>query len=415
MTRDVDFLIVGAGAAGVGAARRLCALGASPLLLEASERIGGRAETRHVNGHVLDLGCGWLHSAARNAWTTIAKTAGFAIDRRMSAWGRQFRNLGFPPADHAAAADAMERWYERLADAPPPSDRASDAMEPNGAWNAFIEALAGYISGVRPDRISVEDYVAYDEASTDDNWRLPAGYGTLVAESLPARATLRTSSAVRRLETERDGVAVVTNAGTIRARAVILTVSTDVLAGDAIAMPAAFDPWRAAAALLPLGRNEKVFLEIVGGAPFEDETHVIGHPRTPSTGSYYIRPLGAPVIECFLGADGARVLDEGADAGFAFARDELVRLFGSEVGRHLRPLAATHWSGLPTIGGGYSCALPGHASARATLAQPFEGRVFFAGEATSHSDFSTAHGAHDTGVRAADEAFASLTRDRSSR
>ncbi|MBB3934672.1 flavin monoamine oxidase family protein [Aureimonas phyllosphaerae] len=408
MTQDVDFLIIGAGAAGIGAARQLRSLGASPLVLEAANHIGGRAETFHYGTLALDLGCGWLHSGERNAWTKIAAETGFAVDRRTPAWGRQYRSLGFPPSEQAAASAAMERWAERLVEAPPASDRASDALEPGNPWNDFIAARTGYISGVGPERISVADYVAYDEASSDENWRVEAGYGTLVAASLPPAADLRLGVSVRRIDLGADRAMVETDAGTLRARCVISTVSTNVLAGDAIAMPAALDPWRDAAARLPLGRNEKVFLEIVGDAPFEDETHVVGAPHSRRTGSYYIRPLGAPVIEAFLGGDSAEVLDGGPEAGFDFAVGELRGLFGSDIARWLRPLTSTHWSGLATIGGGYSCALPGHADARARLARPFEDRLFFAGEATSRTDFSTAHGAHDSGVRAADEAFAAI-------
>jgi len=69
---------------------------------------------------------------------------------------------------------------------------------------------------------------------------------------------------------------------------------------------------------------------------------------------------------------------------------------------------ASGWSRMSRIGGAYSYALPGHAAARAALARPFEQRLFFAGEATSPQDFSTAHGAHDSGVRAAEEALAAL-------
>jgi monoamine oxidase len=94
--------------------------------------------------------------------------------------------------------------------------------------------------------------------------------------------------------------------------------------------------------------------------------------------------------------------------GFAHAVDQMVALFGSEVRRHLRPLIASNWSRTSHIGGAYSHALPGHSAARQDLAQPFDGRVFFAGEATSATDFSTAHGAHDSGVRAADEVVAAL-------
>jgi monoamine oxidase len=72
-------------------------------------------------------------------------------------------------------------------------------------------------------------------------------------------------------------------------------------------------------------------------------------------------------------------------------------------------LCASNWAGLPSIGGAYSHALPGHAGMRQVLARPFDNRLFFAGEATHATDFSTAHGAYESGLRAADEAILALT------
>jgi monoamine oxidase len=182
-----------------------------------------------------------------------------------------------------------------------------------------------------------------------------------------------------------------------------------VLAGSGIRLPPALDAWRDAAALLPLGKNEKVFLEITGEGLFAPETQVLGNPRGVRTGAYYIRPFGWPVIECFFGGEGARILAEaGAEAGFVHAREELAALFGSDVRRVVRPLVASDWSRTPQIGGAYSCALPGQAAARQLLALPFDNRIFFAGEATHRFDYSTAHGAYDSGVRAAEQAAASL-------
>lgn len=412
MPHDVDYLIVGSGAAGIGAARKLVSLGATPLVLEAMDRVGGRAETRRFDGHRLDLGCGWLHSAKRNAWTPIAADAGFSVDRRAPVWGEQFKNLGFPPERLSAARAAFADWARHLEADPPASDRASDALATGGEWNAYIAAMTGYITGVVPERLSVRDYLTYDAAATEDNWRVAEGYGALIAASLPAAADVRTGMAARSIVLTADGVAVETKAGTIRARTLILTVSTAVLSGDRIRMPAELEPWQAAAAALPLGRNEKLFLEVADDSPFEDETYVLGNPLISATGGYYLRPLGASLIECFLGGDGARVLDDGPEAGFALACDELAHLFGSGVRRLLRPLAASHWHGETWIGGAYSSALPGQAGARARLARPFDDRVFFAGEATSTTDFTTAHGAHDSGVRAAEEATKALARRR---
>ena len=136
---------------------------------------------------------------------------------------------------------------------------------------------------------------------------------------------------------------------------------------------------------------------------------MLGNPRDRGTRVYYIRPFGWPVIECFFGDQGPRMVEEmGPAAGFAHATDQLIALFGSAMRRSLHPLVASSWSRM-TVGGAYSYALPGHAAAREDLARPFEERLFFAGEATHVYDYSTAHGAYDSGLRAAEEAIAALT------
>jgi monoamine oxidase len=409
LSTEVDIVIVGGGAAGVSAARRLASSGFSILLLEASSRLGGRAWTQEIRGLDLDLGCGWLHSADRNAWAVIAKHAGVPLDQSRAAWGAQYRDLGFTPAEQAEAWQAFESFTQRLAHSPPASDCAADALEPGGKWNAHIRAIVGYISGASLEKLSAVDYAAYDESSSDNNWRLRSGFGALIARSFPRKVSLSLAAPVESISLADGGVKLATPTGAIRARAVLLTVSTTVLAGDSIKLPGELDPWREAARHLPLGLNEKLFLEIVGDAPFEAETHVTGDPHDALTASYYIRPFGRPVIECYFGGERARLLcEEGLAAGFAFAIAQLTQLFGAGVRPMLRPLTASSWSRATRVGGAYSYALPGHVTARKQLAQPFEQRVFFAGEATNASDFSTAHGAHDSGIRAADEAVAAL-------
>jgi monoamine oxidase len=414
MDTDVDVVIVGGGAAGIGAARRLAQSNLSTLLLEADSRLGGRAWTHEVAGMELDLGCGWLHSAERNSWAHIAAANNIPVDRSRAAWGTQYRDLGYTRAEQGEARRQFDEWTQRLATTPPSSDRASDALDPGAAWNSCIRAIVSFISGAVLERLSAADFVAYDDASTDSNWRSPGGYGALIARSFPAGVELRLGTPVDSLAFAAHGVTLTTPChGSITARAVILTVSTAVLAGETIRLPPELAAWRESARHLPLGRNEKFFLEIVGDAPFEAETHVLGDPRDASSGAYYIRPFGRPVIEAFVGGEGARVLDEGGiAAGFAFAIDQLSALFGASVRRNLHPLVASSWSRSTRVGGAYSYALPGHAGERGMLARPCEQRVFFAGEATSAADFSTAHGAHDSGARAADEVL-SVLRDES--
>ena len=405
---NADIVIIGGGAAGIGAARQLAQSSLSTLLLEASSRLGGRAWTHEVAGLNVDLGCGWLHSAERNAWVGIAQAGGVPIDRSPAQWGSQFRDLGFPPAEQAEARRAFATWMHKLEASRSSGDRASDALAPNGEWNSYIRTVVGFISGGDLEHLSVADYLAYDEASSDNNWRAPSGLGSLVARSFPAKVDLRLATAVDSISLEGQGVTVRTPAGEIRARAALLTVSTAVLAGDVLKLPAEVSPWRESASKLPLGHNEKLFLRVAGG-PFEKETQLLGDPRSARTASYYIRPMGRPLIECFFGGEGARFVNEdGLAAGFDFAMEQLCTLFGSAIRSSLRPSAGSLWSQMQHIGGAYSYALPGYDAARRALARPFEDRLFFAGEATSTGDFSTVHGAHDSGVRAALEAIAAL-------
>src|SRR3954471_14248924 len=107
------FVVIGGGAAGIAAARRLLDSGADVLLLEASGRIGGRAHTVRVGREALDLGCSWLHSADRNPWTRIALAEGFQIDRTPPHWQEQWRDLGFAAPDQEAFQAAYRQFSER--------------------------------------------------------------------------------------------------------------------------------------------------------------------------------------------------------------------------------------------------------------------------------------------------------------
>ena len=96
---EIDVVVIGAGAAGVAAARRLAAARVPTVVLEARSRVGGRAWTKRGAGHPLDLGCGWLHSADENEWAGVAATAGYTVDRTPPPWGTRRKTIGFPPAE----------------------------------------------------------------------------------------------------------------------------------------------------------------------------------------------------------------------------------------------------------------------------------------------------------------------------
>ncbi|MBB4236195.1 flavin monoamine oxidase family protein [Rhizobium esperanzae] len=412
---EEDVVIIGAGAAGIAAARRLQEIrpDLSILMLEAGDRLGGRAWTvglPEAGDTGLDLGCGWLHGARTNAWTAIAGEVGLTVDRTPAPWngGRQLER---DDADVDAAQDAIGAYFERLDSHEGDDTDLAAMLEPGNAWNGQIRAIGTYITGAELERSSVADYNKYDPGPGPD-WRVRQGYGKLVSlYGRPVPARLGTQ--VRRIDHRPAGrIGIETNRGLLSARAVLVTVSTNVLAAGRITFDPPLPDKIEAAARLPLGLADKLFLGLVHPQALPADTHMLGSFSRGATGTYQLRPLGAPVVEAYFAGDLAHDLErEGGEAAFSFAADELAAQFGADIRRELSVAAISAWAATPHIGGSYSYAEPGASDLRGVLAAPHDERIFFAGEACSHSRYSTAHGAYETGLAAADLIAGSLSQN----
>jgi monoamine oxidase len=324
------------------------------------------------------------------------------IDRTPAAWRQQLRNLGFSMAEQRDAERAYAAFEDCLHTNPPPDDCAGNGIARDHIWRPYLDMISGGLNGAELDLVSASDLLAYDDSASEINWRLPAGYGTLIAgaaDGLPLSLATR----VNAIDHGGRRLAIDTDTGRIHADAVIVAVPTDILARGDIAFTPAIDDHLHAAACLPLGRVDKLFLAMEHAEAVPPETHLIGNPHNAMTGSYYLRPFGRPVIECFFGGIAARAMEEAGDAGrIALAIAELGSLLGTDFARGLEPIAGSWWHREPSIGGAYSHALPGHADKRAILARAPGERLHFAGEACSPRDYSTAHGAWQSGIDAAD-------------
>lgn len=405
-SKHPEIIVIGAGAAGIAAGRALRRLGCPVQILEARARLGGRAHTvPHGSTAPLDLGCEWLHSADRNILAAAAPAFGFALDTSEPPW----RRPGYPPASGAGDPEASRAAYasfdDRLERAAAEAERtgtdrtAASLLQPGGRWNGLIGAISTYYNGAPPDRVSVVDYGRYRDTETD--WRVVGGYGALVA-ALGADLPVRLNCAVTHVDATGSRIRLATARGTLEADQVIVTVPTSVLASGAIRFTPALDDHLAAAAGLPLGVADKLYLALEGAEEFEPDTRLAGSADRIDTGSYTLRPRGRPMIEGYFGGDYARTLEAGGLAAFtAAALGEIAATMGGDFTRRLRPVLATGWARDALSLGSYSHALPGQAGARAALATPVENRVFFAGEATSPHFFSTAHGAFESGLAAA--------------
>jgi monoamine oxidase len=412
---SVDVAIIGAGAAGLGAAQALKHSGLSTLVLEARDRVGGRAHTIMASPDVVfDLGCGWLHSADQNSFVKIAEQLNFEINKTLPPWRERAYGNAFPKDERDDFMAALEAFYDRAEQAAKIAqknhrDSAADlCLEPGNRWNPMIDAISTYINGCELDQVSILDMDAYED--TEINWRVRPGYGALVA-AYGASCPLALNCEVTRIDHSGQRIRIETSRGTLTAGKVIVTVPTSLIADEAIRfdppLPAKLDAARG----LPLGLADKVMLALDEPEALPTEGNLRGATMRTEMGTYHIRPFGQPCIEGFFGGRFAQSLeDTGPGAIAAQSIDEIVAFLGNDFRRKLKPLAESRWAHDPFARGSYSHALPGHADKRAALAAPVDGRLFFAGEATSPGFFSTAHGARDSGERAAEEVLALLAR-----
>jgi monoamine oxidase len=404
---DVEVVIVGGGTAGIAAARRLRDASVDCLVVESRPRLGGRAWTvRDPLGFALDLGCGWLHSADRNPLVAVAEKQGASIDKTPPPWTRRSLTIGFPRAEQGEFQEAMAAFYVRLEqvaaheiDVP-----CATALEPGSRWNGLINAISTYISGAEWDRVSAKDFDRYADSGV--NWRVVEGLGSIIAAA-GANLPFMLDCPVRGIDHSGNRPRVETTRGAIAADQVIVTVPSTLLAKEQLEFTPALPEKIQAAHGLPLGLDDKLFMALDGADEFESDVRVFGQTDRATTAAYQFRPLGRPYIEGYFGGNLAAELEANGDgAFFDFAVSELVGVFGSAFARRLRPIRIHRWGLDPFALGAYSYALPGFANCRFTLAEPVEDRLFFAGEACSTNDFSTAHGAWLTGIAAADQVIA---------
>lgn len=408
LLHNIDVAVIGAGAAGISAARRLMAAGVSVGVLEARDRIGGRAHTLEREGHGLDLGCGWLHSADENVLAERGRAEGFTIDQTPPPWRESAFNLGLTPDDRTDFGAAFDAFDTRVCEAAARGrdGPASDHFEPGNRWNARMDAISGALNGARFAEVSTLDYDAYRD--TGVNWRVTEGYGTMVAH-LGRDLPIMLNCPVERIDRSGPRLIVETARGRVEAERVILTVPTSLIASETIRIDPPVSSLLEAASGVTLGLASKLHLLIAGADDFPPDSQLWGRTDTAETAGYHLRPLGRPMIEAYFGGTLAWGLEaQGAAAFLDFATTELVDLLGSSFRRRIQPLATSMWGADPFSRGAYSHALPGHAGDRERLAQPIQDRIFIAGEATAPAFYGTAHGAWMEGERAALEALTAM-------
>jgi monoamine oxidase len=406
---EVDVAIVGAGAAGIAAARRVAAAKARFALLEAGNGIGGRCVTdARIFGMPYDLGAHWIHNPDRNPLSKLAlKTA---LDIYPAPRGQTVR-IGPRNARDSELENFLSllvRSHRAIADAGRTGPEAASAALPRnlGDWRATIEFILGpYACGKDLSAVSTMDLARATERDIDAFCR--QGYGALLAR-LAADLAVRLATPVRRIEWDRRGVDVETRNGMLRARTVIVTVSTNVLAGDKIDFrPGLSKRQLDAAAKLSLGSFDHIALDMPGNPLALQHDDVVFEQSTGAhTAALLANVSGTSLHLVEVAGDFGRDLaDQGRAAMIDFASGWLAALYGSDIKRAIKRSHATRWNDEPWVLGAMSAAAPGSADARQILMEPVGGRIWFAGEAVHDTEWGTVAGAWDSGTRAAEAAL----------
>src|SRR5229473_3253240 len=217
---EVDVAIIGAGAAGLGAARALENSSLSVIVLEARDRVGGRGHTIMAAPDItFDVGCGWLHSADENSFVKIAGQLDFEIDKTRPPWREQSFDVGFPIHERMDFIKALDAFYDRAEQAAKSGrDSAADlCFEPGNRWNPMIDAISTYINGCELDQVSILDMDAYED--TNINWRVRRGYGAMIA-AYGASCPLALDCKVALIDHSGKRVRIETSQGTLNANKV---------------------------------------------------------------------------------------------------------------------------------------------------------------------------------------------------
>jgi monoamine oxidase len=403
----VDAVIVGAGAAGIAAARRLASFNKRFVLLEAAQEVGGRCITdTKTFGVPYDRGAHWMYAADVNPLVKLGVQAGLNVytvppGQRIRI-GRRYAREG-EMEDFLAG---LVRVNTAIADAARKSDVACAQVLPKdlGDWRSTIEFVLGpYNGGKDLSELSTVDLARSVER--DNSAFCRQGFGAVLAK-LAAGLPLLTGTPVKTIEWwSRQRLEVDTAQGQFKTNAIIVTLSTNALAAGKVKFAPEL-PKRHLDALskLKLGSRDHIALELPGNPlGLRADELVFEKSDNRQTAAILGNLSGTTLCTVDVGGSFGRELSgKGEAAMIDFALSWLGSLYGADMKNQVKRRHATRWNNEPWVLGATSAAAPGAQSARKILTEPLSGRIFLAGEATHETLWGTVAGAWESGERAAE-------------
>jgi monoamine oxidase len=396
----LDVVIIGAGAAGIAAARRFATAGRRYLVIEATDHVGGRCVTDLASfGVPFDRGARWIYLPDSNPLIKVAPRRGDIYPASLS---RKVR-IGRRYAREGELEDfltAQVRATRAIDDAARKADIACAQALPGdlGDWRPSVEFMLGpYNCGKDLAQLSSADFAKAAERRSAAFAK--PGLGALLA-SLAQGLAIELSTPATSIDSRR-GVTVETAKGSISATAAIVTVPTNVIASGGLKIAAGrLDLFNR----LPLGSYDRIALELFGNPlGLESDDLVFEKSTNTRTAAILANVGGTPL--CFVdvaGGFGRDLSAQGEAAMIDFAAEWLAGLYGAEVKRSIGRRKVTRWNAEPYALGAWSAAAPGSQGARRQLMDRIADDVWYAGEAAHETLWGTVGGAWESGERAAE-------------
>ena len=406
---ETEVAIVGAGAAGIAAARKVAAAGRRFVLIEASDHVGGRCVTEsRTFGVPYDRGAHWVHMPDINPVAKLSSRTGLEVyaappGQKLRMVKRNAREGEME--DYLAAIVKVNRVIQDAARGKADVSCAQVLPKDLGDWRAAVEFVLGpFGCGKNLEDVSAMDFARSLERDVDAFCR--QGFGALLAKL--ADMPVQINTPVQRITSTRNSVEIETTRGRIVARAAIVTVSSGVLAADKIKFTPDLPKRQVdAIAKLSLGSYDHVALELKGNPlQLQNDDLVFEQAKGPRTAALLANVSGTPLCMVELAGKFGRELSQGGEAAMVdFATGWLTELYGADIKKAVGKTHATRWANEPWALGAFSAAAPGGQPGRRTLMEPVRERLFFAGEAVHETLWGTVGGAWESGERAADAAL----------
>jgi monoamine oxidase len=419
MPSQTDVVIIGAGAAGLSAAKELRKRGIPFIVVEASHRIGGRAYSEEIAPGVwFDLGCAYLdygpqfpeHVEESNPFIDFAKSQGELIEEYR--YGSHYVHNGrLLDGDEARA---LETYFEQCEKA----IRGAATRGDDPAVSDIIDLESPYVTPYM-DMMAVSAPKDIDETSAADfyykvdDWKsfnTLRGYGNLVAR-WGSDVEVSLNCKVESIDWSGKDVLVTTVKGAIQARYVIITVSNGILAALGIQFEPRLPDWKTEAIQgLPMGFENKIGVHFTKDVFGPGESGYYQVWSDESQGAYVdVNLMSTNVVTVFIGGRFSEWMEKrGQQAAREFAVERIADMFGNDIRRSVGRSIVTAWATDPWTFGSYASALPGQFHQRQSLPLPIDGKLFFAGEATARTN-GTCNGAYWSGIRAAGEVAATIS------